>query len=172
VSHVTARPELRREFAIGFAASLSYFVVLLLLPAIFFFNVFVLFALAYFAGGVILASLLLGAPLALVGQTIAHHFSRPGIGLLIYFVVGALTAFLAFGVFALMYTGQFQPFIALGSDSPLGVGIVIVLAGLCAVAGWTTARKNTSPTRYDDALEGLDFNELAELIRNARQGDN
>ena len=50
------------------------------------------------------------------------------------------------------------------------VGILIVIAGFCALGGWMTAIKNSTPTNYDDALEGLDFAELAELIRKARDG--
>jgi hypothetical protein len=110
-------------------------------------------------------------PLALAGQALAHRYPRPWVGLLTFFGVGALTAYLAFGVFALIAQDRFQPFAALGAHSGPGVGIVLGLAGLCTMAGWATARKHSSPAAYEDALEGLDFAELAELIRNARDAD-
>ena len=159
----------RRELAIGYAASISYFVALLLLPGIMFLNLLVLAALAYFAAGAILAAILIGIPLAVLGQAFAHRFPTVAVRLLVAFLVGALTAYLAFGVFALMTAGQFQPFFALGPDSALGVAMVIAIAGLCSIGGWATARRYVSPTQYDDALDGLDFADLAELIRRARR---
>jgi hypothetical protein len=163
------RAEYRREFAIGYAASISYFVALLLLPAILFLNLFVLAVLAYFAASTILATTLIGVPLAVLGQALAHRVPKTGVRLTAAFLVGALTAYLAFGVFALMMSGQFQPFFALGRHSALGVSIVIGVAGLCSVGGWSTARHYVSPAQFDDALDGLDFAQLAELIRKARQ---
>jgi hypothetical protein len=159
----------RREFAIGYAASISFFVTLLLLPAILFLNLLVLAALAYFAVGAILTAFLIGVPLAVLGQALAHRVPKVVVQLPAAFLTGALTAYVAFGVFALMMTGQFQPLFAFGSASALGVLMVVVVAGLCSVGGWATARHYVSPTQYQDALDGLDFSELAEFIRNARQ---
>jgi hypothetical protein len=158
----------RREFAIGFAASISYFVALLVLPAIFLFNALILLVLAYFAGGAIVAALVVGAPLGMAGQAVVRRFPRTSVALATFFAVGALTAYLGFGIFTLLAHGQFAPFVAFGADSPFAVGILIVIAGFCALGGWMTAMKNTTPTSYDDALDGLDFGELAELIRTAR----
>jgi len=166
-----ARSILRREFAITFASSICYFVGLLLFPSIVLLNPIILAAIGWFAGAVVVAGLIIGVPLARAGQTLAHRYPRPWVGLLTFFGVGALTAYLAFGVFALIAQGRFQPFAALGAHSGPGVGIVLGLAGLCTLGGWATARKYVTPTKYDDALEGLDFAELAELIRNARQDD-
>jgi len=158
----------RREFAIGFAASISYFVALLLLPAIFVFNALILVVLAYFAGGAIIAALLVGAPLALAGQAIVRRFPRKSVAVATYFAVGALTAYLGFGIFTLLAHGQFTPFVAFGADSPFAVGMLIVIAGFCALGGWMTAIKNATPASYEDALEGMDFAELAELVRKSR----
>jgi hypothetical protein len=47
---------LRREFAIGFASSICYFVGLLLLPSIVFLNPIILAAIGWFAGSVVVAA--------------------------------------------------------------------------------------------------------------------
>jgi hypothetical protein len=161
----------RREFMIGFASSISYFVGLLLLPSIFFLNPFVLLVLGWFAIFVVVAALIFGVPLGLMGQAIAHRFSHRWVGLLVFFGVGSLTAYLAFALYALAAIDRFEPLSALGPKSGSGVALVIGLAGLCTLAGWATARKYGTPAEYDDALEGLDFAELAELIRTARETD-
>ena len=161
----------RRELAIGFASSICYFVVLLLLPAVCFPYPLVLLALGWFAFAVVIAALVIGLPLSLAGRAIAHHYQNRWVGLLSFLVIGGLTGYLSFGVYALASSGRFEPFLAFGPHSGAGVAIVMVIAGLCTMAGWATAVKYSRPTNYDDALEGLDFAELAELIRNARDAD-